>query len=118
MPIATGSRHFSLLHHLHGFAFFAWIGLYVAQPQLVRRGDIRVHREMDITSVALAGAMVPLGVGMAVTAAAARQAKDVALPFEFSLYNLVEIIVLVLVLVLAFGWAIYEASGGSSGIVG
>lgn len=106
VPIATGSRHFSLLHHLHGFAFFAWVGLYVAQTQSVRRGDIRLHRELGVAGVALAGAIVPLGVWMAVSAAAARQAKGVALPFEFSLYNLLDMIVFAL----AFGWAIYEAS--------
>jgi hypothetical protein len=106
MPLATGSRHFTLLHHLHGIAFFAWVGLYVVQTQLVRRGDIRLHRELGIAGVALAGATAPLGAWMAVTAAAERQAKGVALPFEFSLYNAVDITVFAL----AFGWAVYEAS--------
>jgi len=106
VPIATGSRHFTLLHHLHGLVFFAWAGLYVVQTQLVRHRDIRLHRELGIAGVALAGAMMPLGLWMAVTAAAARQAKGVTLPFEFSIYNAVDNSVFAL----AFGWAIQEAS--------
>ena len=104
-PLATGSRHFTLLHHLHGLAFFAWVGLYVLQARLVRDGNIRLHRELGIAGAALAGAMVPLGLWMAVAAAAARQAAGVTLPFEFTLYNMVDVIVFAV----AFGQAVYEA---------
>lgn len=34
LPVMTGSQQFHLLHHVHGVAFFAWIGLYVLQTQL------------------------------------------------------------------------------------
>jgi hypothetical protein len=30
--VMTGSQQFQLLHHVHGVAFFAWIGLYVLRP--------------------------------------------------------------------------------------
>ena len=106
IPLTTGSKHFPLLYHVHGLAFFAWAGLYVVQTQLVRIGRIRLHRELGIAGVALAGSMLTLGLWVAVTAAARRLAADVALPFEFSLYNLVDI----LVFGIAFGWGIYEAS--------
>ena len=106
IPIANGSKSFSLLHHLHGLAFFAWVGLYVVQTRMVRSGNIRRHREIGIAGVALAGAMLPLGLWLTVNAAAGRQAEGVALPFEFSLYNFVDIVVFSV----AFGWAIYEAS--------
>ncbi|WP_428630272.1 hypothetical protein [Sphingopyxis sp.] len=106
IPLATGSKSFSLLHHLHGLAFFAWVGLYVIQTRLVRSGHIRLHRELGLAGVALAGAIVPLGLWMAVSAAASRQAMGIARPFEFSLYNLIDI----MVFSFAFGWAIYEAS--------
>ena len=105
MPVLTGGKRFALLAHLHGLTFFAWIGLYVVQTRLVRRGNIRLHRELGIAGAALAGAMVPLGVWMTVTAAAVRQAKGIALPFEFSLYNVIDISVFAF----AFGWAVYEA---------
>ena len=106
IPLATGSKSFTLLRHLHGLAFFAWIGLYVIQTRLVRTGNVRLHRELGIAGVALAGAMLPLGLWQAVTAAGERQAMGAALPFEFSIYNLVDI----LVFTTAFGWAVYEAT--------
>ena len=106
VPLVTGSKRFTLLRHLHGLTFFCWIILYVVQTQLVRAGRVRLHRELGIASVALGGAMLPLGLWQAVTSAGERQAAGSALPFEFSLYNLVDI----LVFSTAFGWAIFEAT--------
>ena len=105
-PLATGSKRFTLLRHLHGLAFFAWIGLYVVQTRLVRAGNLRLHRELGIAGVALAGAMLPLGLWQAMTSAGERQARGLAQPFEFSIYNLVDI----LVFSTLFGWAILAAS--------
>lgn len=106
VPLITGAKRFTLLRHLHGLAFFSWIALFVVQTQLVRKGKLRLHRELGTAGVALAGAMVPLGIWQAVTAAGERQARGAALPFEFSLYNLVDIVVFST----AFGWAIFEAT--------
>lgn len=106
IPLATGSKHFTLLRHLHGLAFFSWIILYVIQTQLVRRSQMRIHRELGTASIALAGAMLPLGLWQAVASAGERLAAGSARPFEFSLYNLVDI----LVFSIAFGWGIYEAT--------
>lgn len=106
IPLATGSKTFTLLRHLHGLAFFSWIGLYIVQTQLVRKASLRLHREFGLAGIALAGAMLPLGLWQAVTSAGERQAKGFPLPFEFSLYNLVDI----LIFSIAFGWAIYEAT--------
>lgn len=106
IPLATGAKTFTLLRHIHGLAFFTWIGLYVVQTELVRRGAVRLHRELGTAGVWLAGAMLPLGLWQAVVAAGERRAKGVALPFEFSLYNLVDISVFSI----AFAWAVYEAA--------
>lgn len=106
IPLATGAKHFTLLRHLHGLAFFSWIALYVVQTQLVHKGNVQLHRGLGIAGVALAGAMLPLGLWQAVTSAGERQTKGVALPFEFSIYNLVDI----MVFSLAFGWAIFEVT--------
>ena len=106
IPLATGAKAFTLLRHIHGAFFFSWIALYVLQAWLIRRGDVRLHRELGIAGVWLAGAMLPLGLWQAVTSAGERQARGVALPFEFSLYNLVDISLFSL----AFGWAVIEAS--------
>lgn len=106
IPVATGSKSFTLLRHLHGLAFFGWIGLYLFQTLLVQKGNVRLHRELGIAGVALSGALLPLGLWQAVTSAGERQAKGVAQPFEFAIYNLVDI----LVFAAAFGWAIFEAT--------
>ncbi|PKB25073.1 hypothetical protein B0I00_0254 [Novosphingobium kunmingense] len=106
IPLATGRKSFTLLRHLHGLAFFAWIGLLVVQTQLVRRGRIKAHRELGVAGVALAGAMVPLGLWQAVTAILDRQGQGFRQPFEFALYNLVDIAVFAVL----FFWAIYEAT--------
>lgn len=106
IPLATGSKQFTLLRHLHGLAFFAWVGLYVVQTQLVRAGNVRLHRELGVAGVALAGAMLPLGLWQAVAAAGERQARGMANPFEFSIYNVIDITVFCS----AFAWAVYEAT--------
>lgn len=106
IPMVTGTKQFTLLRHLHGLAFFAWVGLYVAQTQLIKARKVKLHRELGIVGVALAGAMVPLGVWQTVQAAGERQARGVAQPFEFSLYNAVDIAVFSV----AFAWAVYEAA--------
>ena len=106
MPLVTGSKQFTLLRHLHGLAFFAWVGLYVVQTQLIRAGNVRLHRELGIAGVALAGAMLPLGIWQTVAAAAERQGRGFASPFEYSFYNVVDMVVFCT----AFAWAIFEAT--------
>lgn len=105
-PLATGAKSFTLLRHLHGLAFFCWVGLYVAQTRLVRSGNIRLHRELGLAGTALAGAMLPLGLWQLVTSAGERQARGVAQPFEPALYNLVDITIFAI----ACGWGIFAAA--------
>lgn len=106
VPLATSSKQFTLLRHLHGLVFFAWTVLIVVQPWLVRSGQIRRHREVGLLGAALAGSMVPLGLWMATVAIQDRINQKFDLPFEFALYNLVDIALFAL----AIGWAIREAS--------
>lgn len=104
IPLVTGTKTFSLLRHLHGLAFFIWTALYVLQTQLVARGQVRLHRELGLAGIALAGAMLPLGLWMAVAAIEGRIASGNPLPFEFAIYNLVDI----LVFSLFMAWAVFE----------
>lgn len=106
LPLVTGAKTFTLLRHVHGLAFFSWMGLYVLQTWLVRKGDVRLHRELGMAGVWLAGAMLPLGLWQAAVAIGERKAQGAALPFEFALYNLVDISVFTV----AFGWAVFEAA--------
>ena len=66
-PLLAGSKHFILLRHLHGAAFFAFVGLCAWQSQLVAAGKVARHRSIGLFGLALAGAMVPLGVWMMLT---------------------------------------------------
>jgi hypothetical protein len=91
LPVMTGSQQFQLLHHVHGVAFFAWIGLYVLQTQLAARGNMARHREIGLLGFALTGAVILLGYWIAQRAAEIRIAKGVACPYEFTWYNIVDI---------------------------
>lgn len=47
--------------HLHGIVMLAWLGLSIAQPTLVRTGNIARHRQLGWLGVVLAAAVVLLG---------------------------------------------------------
>lgn len=105
-PLATDSKQFTLLRHLHGLVFFAWTALIAVQPWLIRTGKIKLHRELGLTGAALAGAMIPLGLWLATVAIQDRIEQKFALPFEFAIYNLVDITFFTLTI----GWAIHQAT--------
>lgn len=65
LPVATGSRRFQLLYHVHGLALFGWIALYVWQTRLVAQGRVARHREIGLAGFALTGTVVVLGFWMA-----------------------------------------------------
>lgn len=90
-PMLRGTKAFSALRHIHGLFFFAWMGLYVWQAQLVATRKVARHREIGLFGLMLAGALVIMGVWMAIVAAHDRAAAGRALPFEFTVYNLTDI---------------------------
>lgn len=90
-PVMTGSGRFSLLHHVHGVAYFAWTGLYVWQSQLVAAGKVARHRELGLLGFALTGAMIPLGVWMAQRAGDARYASGAPMPYAGTWFNLTDV---------------------------
>jgi hypothetical protein len=90
-PVITGTKQFHLLHHVHGVAFFAWIGVYVLQTQLASRGKMALHREIGLLGFALTGAVILLGYWMAQRAAEVRIISGFVNPYEFTYYNIVDI---------------------------
>lgn len=90
-PILTGSQHFPPFYHIHGTAFFAWIGLYAWQTHLVASGRTARHREFGLAGIALSALMVPLGIVMAIAAIRHRMATGDAHPFDVTIYNIVDI---------------------------
>ena len=106
VPLATGSKSFRLLRHLHGLVFFCWTALFVWQTWLVRQGRMRLHRELGLAGAAVAGSTVPLGLWLAVVAIEDRIAQGNQLPFEFTIYNLLDVTTFALLI----GIAIYQAT--------
>lgn len=91
LPVASGTRDFDTLYHLHALVFFAWIALYVLQTQLTARGQIARHREIGLAGFALTGVMIPLGYWIAQRAAVHRFAAGHENPYEFTWYNVIDI---------------------------
>jgi hypothetical protein len=91
-PVATHSKSFRLITHIHALAFFGWIGLYIWQTQLAVRGRTARHRELGLAGIALSAVMIPLGITAAIMAARARVAAGSSTPYVFTLYNAVDLI--------------------------
>jgi hypothetical protein len=60
---------FSLLIHLHGALFTAWVILFVAQTALVAARRVAVHRRLGIAGGVLAAAMIAVGTATAIATA-------------------------------------------------
>jgi hypothetical protein len=56
----------SILLHVHGAVFSAWIILFLIQPILIARGSRALHRRLGWLAVAIAAAMVGLVAGATV----------------------------------------------------
>ena len=52
---------------LHGTAFVGWLVLLTTQVLLIRKRKVRLHRRIGISGAVLAGLMVLLGIGAALT---------------------------------------------------
>ena len=91
LPWTSGSHRFVLLHHIHAAAFFAWMGLYVWQTRLAASGKVARHREIGLAALLVSGTLIPLGWWLTLFAARARIDRGHARPFEFTLYNVVDI---------------------------
>jgi hypothetical protein len=61
-----GAKPLSILLHVHGVVFTAWIVLYVVQTGLVSAGRTDIHRIVGPAAVVLGILMVPLGVAAAI----------------------------------------------------
>jgi len=64
----TANPGLPLLLHLHGAVFTLWLFLLVAQPALVARGSLALHRKLGWFGAWLAAAMVFMGLAATVFA--------------------------------------------------
>ncbi|HEU5289081.1 MAG TPA: hypothetical protein VFU05_00465 [Cyclobacteriaceae bacterium] len=53
--------------HLHGALYFLWILLFIGQPILVQRGNVKIHRQIGVFGFILAGIMIVFGAAVAIT---------------------------------------------------
>jgi uncharacterized membrane protein YozB (DUF420 family) len=58
----TAGSKFPLLLAIHGTVFTLWIVLFVAQPAIVARGSLKLHRRIGWIGAALAFAMFVMGI--------------------------------------------------------
>jgi hypothetical protein len=73
-PMVRGTLAVSPLAHVHAVLFFGWMAFFVGQASLVASGRLVRHREMGVAGVALATAMVLVGLGMAIHSMKLREA--------------------------------------------
>ena len=66
LQLPAGTFVGSPLLHLHGALFFAWIVLLVSQTVLAAKGRLNNHRAWGLTGIALASAMVFIGIAAAI----------------------------------------------------
>lgn len=93
-----GAKPLSMLLHVHGAVFTAWIILYVAQTGLVSAGRADIHRIVGPVAVVLGIAMVPLGIAAAIITkqvAAAHHVPPQGPPLVFPLGAILTFAVLV-----------------------
>jgi hypothetical protein len=62
----TSGGPFTVAVHLHGALFTAWVLLFMVQTALVASRRVNVHRKLGAVGAALAGAMVIVGVSLAI----------------------------------------------------
>jgi hypothetical protein len=63
-----GGPPLSVLRIVHGTLFTSWIVLYNVQALLIANDRVRTHRTLGVLGAAMATAMVPLGIALAITA--------------------------------------------------
>ena len=64
--VTFGNKPFTLLVHIHGALFTAWVLLFIVQTALVATHRVAVHRRLGIAGAALAAAMVAAGTSVAI----------------------------------------------------
>ena len=69
--------------HLHALLFTSWLVLFIVQTSLIAAHRVKVHRKLGYFGVALAAAMIVVGVRLAVEAARLSAVPPGADPWRF-----------------------------------
>lgn len=65
-PLAAGSLAAAPIIHLHGLLFSAWAVFFVLQAHLATSGQVATHRALGLVGIALASAMLFVGLAVAI----------------------------------------------------
>lgn len=104
----TGSRELSVLVHVHGAAFTAWVILFLVQVRLIAGRNLAAHRKLGLATVALAAAMIVLGFLTVVAGGRRGVTVNGATPEAFMLIPLTDLLVFGVLVTLA---VIYRRRG-------
>lgn len=91
----TGMVTMTPLTQAHGFVFTLWVLLFVAQTALIASRNVALHRKLGWTGVALAVAMVAVGLPTAFAAAARGSAPTGMEPLVFLVVPVFDLILFV-----------------------
>jgi uncharacterized membrane protein YozB (DUF420 family) len=89
----TAGTKFPLLLAIHGTVFTLWIVLFVAQPAIVARGSLKLHRRIGWIGAGLAAAMVLMGLAATFFAIRFNSAPSFFPPPLFLVMNVIGITV-------------------------
>lgn len=78
-PVFAGTFTGSIPVHFHGVVFFAWLLLFIAQPLLIQKRKLSMHRKIGSFGFALAVIMLIMGVYVALVSA--REGRAGGSPF-------------------------------------
>lgn len=87
-----GTPPLTLLLHLHGVIFSAWIALFIVQTCLVAADRVRWHRRLGIAGAVVAALVVAVGTFTAITSAAEGR-SPIGAPLEFLVIPLGDMLV-------------------------
>jgi hypothetical protein len=95
---------FSLLIHVHGALFTAWVILFVAQTALVATHRVAVHRRLGIAGGVLAAAMIVAGTATAIATARRGGSAPGIDPLAFLAIPLFDMVVFAILVGTALFW--------------
>lgn len=84
LPVTSGTFQGTPLAHIHGLLFTGWTVFFVVQAALIATGRVARHRAFGLVGIALATAMVIVGLLVAISSARqgiARGFGDQVIPF-------------------------------------
>ena len=92
-PKVTSCKNpFTLLVHIHGALFTAWVLLFIVHTALVATHRVAVHRRMGMAGAALAAAMITAGTSIAIFTAARGAVPPGGDPLAFLAIPIVDMI--------------------------